>query len=320
MRIRSLLLLVLTVLVMTGCTLVEVNLGPKFAPFEERTIAGSGRAKVLLVDVSGVIFMGNESVPSTPLAKREDMVARLTEELELARSDKDIKALIVRIDSPGGTVSASDVLYHQIRQYREETGNKATAAMMGVATSGGYYTAVAADRIVALPTTVTGSIGVISLKLNISGLMDKYGVKAEAIKSAPLKDIWSPFRPANPEERKIMQNMIDRLFDRFKTVVRQGRPNMTADQFERAITARIFTADEALELGLIDKIGYPEDAFTEAKAMAGLEEARLVVYHRPGAYRPNFYSHAGISGVEAMDLFSMLERPSFMYLWAPGLN
>jgi len=315
-------LLLMMVLIGPACTLVEVNLGPKMAPLEERTIAGSGEAKVLMVDISGVMLPGNTR-PDWPVwSAGESMASRLAEELARARLDPLVQAVLVRINSPGGAVSTADLLYYQIKRFREETGIKVVAALMDTGASGGYYAALAADRIVALPTTITGSIGVISLTLNISGLMHRYGVETQTVKSAPLKDMWSPFRPATEEERRIMQGLIDALYARFKAKVRENRPGMTEDQLEEAGRAQVFTAPQALELGLIDQTAYPEEAFDFTKEINGLTEARLVVYHRPGAYRPNIYSLGPNPPVSmnVSDFLSLGGAPQLMYLWLPGIE
>ena len=313
--------LILTV-TLASCTLVEVNLGPRRAPFEEHTLSGQGQAKVLLVELSGFMMVGSGGTGLTPWSGREDMIARLSEELGRAREDPDVKALVVRINSPGGAVAAADILHHLILDYKKETGAKVVASLTSVAASGGYYAALAADRIVVLPTTVTGSIGVISLRFDVSGLMGLVGVEAEAVKSAPLKDMWSPFRPADEEERRVMQEVVDELYDRFKDALRAGRPQMTEDQFKRAVTGRIFTARQALELGLADQVAYPEQAFALAKEMAGLTEARLIVYHRPGGYRESVYAKGPDPMVRPdwSDALALLSAPQFMYLWLPGLG
>jgi protease-4 len=304
-----------------ACTLVNVDLGPSTDPFEERTVAGEGADKVLLINIAGVLMEGRtQPLSLSPWAAGENLISRLTEELDKAEKDQRVKALVLKINSPGGSVAASDLIRHQIERFAEKRKIKVVAQFTSVAASGGYYVATAADSIVALPSTTTGSIGVIAVKLDLSGLMGRYGVAAEVVKSAALKDMWSPFKPAGPEERRAMQTMIDEMFEQFKAVVREGRPNITDEQLKRATTGEIFPASKALELGLIDRVGYPEDAFEEAKKLAGLKQARLVVYHRPGAHRPNVYAQAPQidSGPESSDLFSISAVPQLMYLWLPA--
>jgi protease-4 len=303
-----------------GCTLMEVDLGPKYAPLEEKTVLGEGGDKVLMVDLSGVLVSGAQKPSGYPFAHAEDRLSLLAEELAKAEKDDKVKALILRIDSPGGTVTASDVIHHQIMAFKEKKKVRVVASLQGMAASGGYYAALAADRIVALPATMTGSVGVITVKLNLAGLMGKYGVSTEVVKSGNLKDIWSPFRPASDEERRIMQGMIDDMFHRFRDLLVKGRPNLKPDQLQRILTAQVFTGVQAKEIGLVDQVGYLEDAFDQAKQLAGLNEAQLVVYHRPGAYRPNVYS-MGPEPAASPDLLALhylSGSPQLMYLWLPA--
>lgn len=306
--------------VLQGCTMVRVDLGPRMEPLEERVLAGSGSDKVLMVDLSGVMYLGGPTRSRAPWSRGEDMVSRLAEELETARKDPSIKALLVRIDSPGGTVAAADVIYHEIDSYKRDANVKVVADLMSVAASGGYYAALAADRIVALPTTVTGSIGVITIKLDLEKVMGRIGVKTETVKSGLYKDLWTPFRPSSDEERRIMQEMIDDMFARFLAKLKTGRPKMTEAQVQTAATARTFTAGQALKLGLIDELAYPQEAFEAAKKLAGLDEARLVVYHRPGAWRGSIYAQAPATADSGFDGLDMLTSPQMMYLWMPGIG
>lgn len=321
LRFARLIVLCLLLTLWPGCTLLQVELGPRPEDLEEKKMTGQGRDKVLVVDVNGFMSL-NRGLWSTPWTANRSRPAALAEQLDKARRDDRIKALIVRIDSPGGAAAAADVIHHQIEAYKRETGVKVVAQLMGVAASGGYYAALAADRIVALPASITGSVGVISLKFDLSGLMDKVGFQAEAVKTGRFKDIWSPFRPADQEEERLMQALVDDLFKRFKMAVRQGRPGMSEDQLKEVFTGRVFTAGQALDLGLIDRIGYPEDAFELAQKLAGLEDARLVSYQRPGGHQPNLYARneASANVLNPADLLPLTGQMHLMYLWLPGLK
>ena len=303
-----------------GCTLVQVNLGPRREPLEETTLMGEGGDKVVLVEISGVLLEENLGQGILPWSGRTSLLDRLAEELELAREDDSVKALLVKIDSPGGSVSASDMVFHQLKEYRDKTGRPIVACLMGLAASGGYYSALAGDRILALPTATVGSIGVISLKLDLAGLMERYGVRTETIKSGEHKDMWSLFRPATEAEQALMQSLVDDFFQRFKSLVRKRRPAMTSEQLKTVADGRIMSAPKALEMGLIDGLAYPEEAFEAAKKLAGVEKARLVAYHRPGARRSNIYAGTGTPRVprSALDLPS--PGPRLMYLWLPGFD
>ncbi|MCI0546742.1 MAG: S49 family peptidase, partial [Candidatus Rokubacteria bacterium] len=163
-------------LVLAGCSVVSIDLTPRVRPLEESTVEGSAPDKVLLVDLSGVLaeepLLTLETRPSVPL------LARVREELEKAEEDARVRAVVLRINSPGGTVTASDILYHEITRFKERRKIPVVACILDVGASGGYYVALAADRIVVHPTTVTGSIGVLMLTVNASGLLEKIGVSA----------------------------------------------------------------------------------------------------------------------------------------------
>ena len=211
-------------------------------------------------------------------------------QLRLAEKDNEIKAVLLEINSPGGSITASDVLYHEIMGFKERTNAKIVAGLMDVAASGGYYIALPADRIVAHPTTITGSVGVIFITPKVTGLMDKLGLAVEVNKSGKEKDIGSPFRPSTPEEQKIFQELTDRMGRRFLDLVAKHR-GMDQKTLTSISTARIYLADEALQLKLIDSIGYLSDAIAEAKELAGLsKEAKVVVYRRSEYPNDNVYN------------------------------
>jgi protease-4 len=192
--------------------------------------------------------------------------------------------------------------------------------MMDVAASGGYYIALAADTIIAHPTTVTGSIGTILVTANVEGLMQKVGVTANTIKSAEHKDMGSPFRTLSTEERRIFQSVIDELQRQFvaKVVERRRLPEATA---RTLADGRIYTAPQARDHRLVDAIGYVPDAIDAARRAAGLDEAKVVVYKRPRQYRATYYAQArGEAGaLESVAQFASAAGigPRFLYLWAP---
>src|SRR5512147_121535 len=176
----------------TGCTFLKVSLTEEVQPLTEEVIGGSGRDKVLLLDISGFISDRDSNLPG---GKEPGLVARVREALDRARQDDRVKAVVLRINSPGGGVTASDMLYHELRKFKQETGVKVLAHIMDVGTSGAYYAALAADRITAQPTSVTGSIGVIMYRLDATGLMQKIGLQSVEISSGDRKGMGSPFRP-----------------------------------------------------------------------------------------------------------------------------
>ena len=310
--------LLAVVVLQAGC--VTVNLIEPSGPVKEVELTGKGDGKILLLDLSGVISAQDKE----GIIPQPNMLATFKEELTRAAKDDKIKAVVVRINSPGGTVTASDILYHELREFKAKKKVPVIASMMDVAASGGYYLAMATDSILVHPSTVTGSIGVIMLTVNARGLLEKVGVEASAITSGPRKDMGSPFRVMTAEERGIFQGVIDSFYQRFLAVVQEGRPNLSAEQIKKLADGRIYSGDQAKAAGLIDEVGYLDDAIQLAKKKAGLTEARVVTYGRRGEYQNNIYSRLfgtspGITGLANLDLLSMVRggTPQFMYLWMP---
>jgi protease-4 len=317
-------ILLLVFLILTGCAYIKVPVYPSLQPFEERVLEGKGEKKILLLDISGVISEEKKST-GLGLMQTTSLVDRLKEELQKAEGDHAIVGAIIRINSPGGSVSATDIIHHELMNYKKERNVRIVACLTGVAASGGYYIASAADEIIAHPTSITGSIGVIAMKFTIEKLLSKIGVEEETIKSADKKDLWTPFRPSTPEERLIMQRIIDTFHERFVHVVYEGRrPQLTKQEIERLADGRIFTADQALEAKLVDRVGYLDDAVERMKASVKVKDARVITYHRPGAYKGTIYSGVpGASGSEINliaidnDTLDPLAGIRFMYLWRP---
>lgn len=302
----------MALMVLSGCTLVKVNLREELEPFQEQVLSGEGKDKILIVDISGIIT-GRDKAPGFGGKEKPGMIATLREELDRARMDSAVKAVVLRIDSPGGGVTASDTLYHEIKKYKQDTGAAVVAHFMDMGVSGAYYAALAADRITAQPTTVTGSIGVIMLRIDAAGLMQKIGIQAEQIASGELKGMGSPFRPMTPGEKKIFQGMIDGIYGRFVSIVATER-KLPIDKVRQLADGRIYTSQEAKASGLIDGIGYLEDAIETAKKQANLAQARVVTYFRPGGYRPTVYSLNLIN----IDMGEVVEPGvKFMYIWMP---
>jgi protease IV len=297
---------------LSGCTMLRVSLTEEMQPLTERVISGEGKDKILLLDISGFITSEDSSSIFTS-KKQPGILALVREQLDMARSDKNVKALVLRINSPGGGVTASDILYHEIKRFKLDTGIKVLAHIMDMGTSGAYYTALAADRITAQPTSVTGSIGVIMLRLDATGLMQKIGVQAFEISSGEQKGMGSPFRQFTSEDRNIFQAMVNSLQGRFVNTVAMER-KLTIDTVKKLADGRIYTSQEAQAAGLIDGISYLDEAIEEAKVLVNLRRASVVTYFRPGEYRANFYS-INLINIEA----GGITQPgvTFMYLWWP---
>ncbi len=311
----------LALLAVSGCAFVKVPLSEPVQPLEEKVIEGEGRAKLLLLDVTG--FISEKGRTGGQLAKeRPSMVADIREALQKAEKDEDVVGVIVRINSPGGTVAASDIIRHEFLAFKERRKIPVHACITGIGASGGYYVATAADEISAHPTAVTGSIGVLLMTFNLEGLLTKIGVTERTVKSGDKKDLLSLFRPATPEEERLVQAIIDSLARKFVEAV-QARPGnaIPKDELERLADGRIFTADQALAARLIDRIGYLDDAVAAMKKALRLEKARVVSYHHPGSYRGSIYSAAPDEGISLLSTaaggLEMLAGTEFLYLWKP---
>jgi len=318
-RLATLLGALLAPLALGGCITINLPSG-QLEPLVETEVSGSGDAKILMIELDGIL---TESAQVTDFfgTFEESAVSRLREELDLARDDAEVEALVLRINSPGGTVTASDLLHQEILRFKRERGVPVVAQLMGLAASGGYYVAVAADEIVAQPTTVTGSIGVVLSGLNLTGLMEKLGVEDQTFTSSPFKDAGSMTRPMRPEEAAQIQSVIDDFHARFVEVVKAGRKDLSSEQVTALADGRIFSAPQALEAGLIDEIGGLEHSFALARKRAGVGAARIVSYHRPREYAGNVYARTPAPRESLLDLWPdalALEGPAFLYLWTPG--
>lgn len=320
--------LLFLLLTLQGCIYVSgrglLDLSPR--PLEETVLEGKGRDKILVMEIRGLISEREKSGLFN-LRQEPSTVASVREQLDRAAGDDRIKGVLLLLDSPGGTVTASDILYKEIQAFKADRDVKITALLAGMATSGAYYVAMAADRIVAYPTTMTGSIGVILLNINLGGLMNKIGLSDQSVTSGAYKDLGSPFRQPRAGEREILQGIVDELHGQFVQVVRENRKGLNLDEHPELTDGRIFTAQQAQRLGLVDQIGYFSDALDGIREAAGLSQARVIRYKRGGEFLPNVYAAAGGAGIGGdvnlikLDLEGILAAsgPTFLYLWYPGL-
>ena len=243
--------------------------------------------KIAMVDIDGIISSRQMDQGGYT------MVELIRAQLDRAREDHKVKAVILRVDSPGGEVLASDDIYRAITEFEKKSGKPVIASMGGLAASGGYYVASASRWIVANELTITGSIGVILHTWNYRNLMNKVGLRPEVYKSGRYKDMLSGEREPNdipPEERAMVQALIDQTYTRFKTVVAEGRAeahkkNVTAgkalvDHWTNFADGRVLSGTQAYELGFVDQLGSFRDAVERAKKIAGIREADLVRYEQ----------------------------------------
>lgn len=301
--------------------------------------------KIAIIRVGGVIAEGLSN--------------NVHEQIEYAARDTQVKAVVMRIDSPGGTVSESDAIHRNLLHLRENnhpryrgTGPKPITASMGsIAASGGYYVAMPAERVFAEPTTITGSIGVFAALPNVAELATRQGVKVELIKAGDIKGSGSFFHAMTPEERQPWQDLVNHAYERFLTVVAEGRPGLTVERlrseaFDRSgfryddkglpikgpdgkpimITTRRYRADggtfvppDALKLGLIDEIGTLDQAITWAAERAGLRGYRVVRYERPKSLAEDLFGIPSLKAPDArvQEFLATITSPRLCFM-APG--
>ena len=314
---RVLFFIVVT-LVSYSCAVI--NLGSQIESLEEVVVEeGSGDEKILLIDIDGPI----SNRPKKTLVgfqSETGMVDRIREILKKAENDKKIKGILLRINSPGGTVTSSDIIYHEIKSFKERYNVKVYVSVVDVAASGGYYIAMAGDSIMAHPTSLVGSIGVLALKINLEGLMGKVGVEWEVVKSTEKKDFMSPFRRLTKEERALFQETIDRYYDRFVDVVVLNRSRLDAKAVKVLADGRVYNARQALENYLVDSIGYLQDLVELAKKDLNQPDLKVVTYGRPREYKSNYYSSMGsIPKINLINLDLGFDwnqiSPQFLFLW-----
>lgn len=280
------------------------------------TQAASGSDKVAIIRVEGAILDGDGFV------KRQ---------IDRVRRDKNVKAIVLRVDSPGGTVSASDYLYHHLRKLAKEREMPIVVSMGGLCASGGYYLSMAVghtqDAVFAEPTTWTGSIGVIIPHYNVAGLMAKWEIEEDSIKSHPLKSLGSPTKKLSDEERAVLQSLVDDSFNRFKEIVQSGRTRFAEhpEQLDAVATGQVFTAGQAVANGLVDKVGFVEDAIARAMELASLDpdQTSVVRYNRqPGVMDVLLFgAEVRAQAAGGLDLGRIVDlatpRAYYMWSWLP---
>lgn len=260
---------------------------------------GDGREKIAMVEITGQIF------------DSRDIVRQLSK----YRRDDEIKAIILRIDSPGGAVAPSQEIYDEVLRVRADN-KKIYVSMASLAASGGYYIAAAADRIFANPGTLTGSIGVIMAFSNAEKLMEKIGLEPEVIKSGKFKDVGSPARAMTSEERKYLQKVVDDVHQQFVEAVAKGR-NMTTKEAGKLADGRVFTGRQALKLKMVDEMGGLEDVIVKLGEAVGIEGRPKVVWEEP----PKGFLDWLMEGSIPKDFKASIlpaRFPALQYLWSPG--
>jgi len=280
------------------------------------------KEKILLLDISGMI---GASLRPGVFDREGDMMSQVYLRLKEASEDPMVKGVILRLDTPGGEVTASDIIYHEILNFKKRTGRPVLALMMGLTASGGYYIASACDHLIAHPSSLTGSIGVISLFPNLEGLFEKVGVQVQVIKSGELKDSGSAFREMTDQEREIFQEIVREYHRSFQDIVYANRKDvLSIEDLEKIADGRILTASQALEAKLIDEIGYFDRALEVILDLAGLPEANVIAYTYYPQKKTNIYATVLNGGIrlESLPFREVVQslKSGFYYLWHPQLN
>jgi protease-4 len=275
--------------------------------------------KVAIVDVDGLLLNADFT---GPYSLGENPLALFREKLDAAAADASIRAVVLRINSPGGSVTATDIMWRDLQQFRASTHKPVVVCLLDIATGGAYYLATASDRVIAHPTSVTGGIGVIINLYNLRELMAQYNVLAQEIKAGKNIDLGTSARNLTPEGKQLLQAMADEFHQRFQRIVREARPGLDLSSGE-TFDGRVFTAAQARERKLIDTIGYLDDAIAVAEELAHLPEAQVVLLHRRNDPARSLYNITPNTPLQATGLplsLPGLERaklPTFLYLWQP---
>jgi protease-4 len=308
-------LLVVLVLIVVGAFMPDESTLTE----EWHSLSRTAADKVAIIAVKGTIF-GEEGF--------------IKEQIDQVRDDEDVKAVVVRVDSPGGTVTGSDFIYHRLKKLANEKQVPLVVSMGGIAASGGYYVAMAAgdteNTIYAEPTTWTGSIGVIIPHYNVAKLLERWDIQDDSVASNPLKMMGSPTRDfpeeIRTEEQKILEGLVQSSFDDFKQIVLASRPALRENKEKQDVvfTGRIFTAKQAQENLLVDKLGFIEDAIERAIELASLDKSdvQVVQYRRPlGAMELLLFGSQNRAA--KLDLASLVDatvpRAYYLCTWMPAL-
>jgi len=267
----------------------------------------SAKSKLAIIEISGTIM--------------PPFTNRTLRAIKQAKDDDNVKGVLLQIDSPGGFVADSHQIYHRLKELAET--KPIVVSMKSLAASGGYYVAMGAGengRIFAEPTTWTGSIGVIIPRYEFVGLKEKLGIDSKPLKTGEFKDALNPFSPLTEREKAVWDNILNQAFERFVTVIEKNRKPLNREKVVKLATGQIYTADDALKFGLIDAIGYEDDALKELAEVADVTDPRIVKYeHNTGLMDLILGSKAQLDpAVQWRNwLESTVPREMFYFSWAP---
>ena len=279
---------------------------------------GSGHAsRVAVINVDGLLLNTDMVGPG---AMGDNPVGLFRERLDRVACDRRVVAVVVRINSPGGGVTASDMMWHDLMEFKTQTRLPIVAAVLDQGAGGAYYLSTAADQIVVQPTSVIGGIGVILNLYNLQDTMAQFNVVGVPVKAGKRIDLGSPIAPIDDDGRKILQDMADQFHQRFRDVVLQNRQRVDADD-PTTFDGRVFTASQAVERGLVDRVGYLNDAIDAAAHLAGCTHVTATFYHRGDDRAGSIYSVTPNvpwqNGLLPLSLpgLDRSRLPTFLYLW-----
>jgi protease IV len=293
--------------------------GGRTGATQNTIVSGDETQTVAVIRLNGVI-MGEQA-------------EKFRRHIGLAAHNADVKALVIEVDSPGGSVTASDEIYQCILDFKNhKPGVKVVVAQGSLAASGGYYVSCAADHVIAQPTTITGNIGVLLPRYNFHKLAEKWGIEEQTTVSsgATFKNSGSMLQPETAADKQYWQGLADEMFDRFKQIVKDGRGTKLVGSIDEIANGKAYTASEAKKLGLIDDIGYASDAYDKAAALAGLTNKHVVRYQDPPSFLDVFAAESKLGGMKGAAggvqingvnvnvdaaLLHEVTTPRLMYLW-----
>ena len=274
------------------------------------SVSKSTKPGIAWIKVRGVIAQDNNSGTFS----RPSGATAIAKRIRQAAEDKNVKAIVLDINSPGGTVASVQNIYSELLRAKEK-GKKIVALFRDVAASGGFYIAMAADKIVAEPGTITGSVGVIMQTSNVEGLFEKIGVKMIPITSGKYKDMGSAYRPMTDAEKAILQDMVNDTYTQFFAAVKAGRPNVKPEDLTEYTDGRVFTGQRAFNLGFIDKLGGEEEARLLAGELAGLKNPKILSQRTDGIRDFIFSLGSNMENQTLAKQLQSLATPSVSYLW-----
>ena len=304
-----------------GTIVTSLKTDNRASPLSQVVVrAGSGNdGRIAIVDVDGLLL--NRNIGGLG-SMGENPVALFREKLAAVAADSSVTGMVLRINSPGGGVTASDIMARDLQAFRMQQGIPVVACLMDVAAGGGYLLASGAELIVAHPTSLVGGLGVILNSYNLEETMAQFNVIARPIKSGDLIDAASPIRPLEPEELAMLEGLADRFHQRLRQQIRGARGGLTAD--DALFDGRVVAGDEAVTTGLVDRLGYLDDAIAEAGRLADREGAATVVMlrrdndraHTPLDVTPNLPLQTGLLPLNVPGL-DRSQLPTFLYCWQP---